>query len=116
MPFKRTYERTIIFKNMAVIGSCKSVNKSLPSIFSIIFICEKETPVAVLSSYLKIPFVPKLLDMSADFLQNLRVTGKIRFKKVLGSYYYSKADIMNLFNDKQLSYRTAQPFKIFETV
>lgn len=41
----------------------------------------------------------KLLDMSAASLQNLRITGKVRFKKVLGSYYYNKSDLMNLFND-----------------
>jgi len=50
--------------------------------------------------WLKSRAVRKLLDISAGSLQNLRVTGKIRFKKVLGSYYYSRADIMNLFNDK----------------
>lgn len=50
--------------------------------------------------WLKSRVVRKLLDISAGSLQNLRVTGKIRFKKVLGSYYYSNADIMNLFNDK----------------
>ena len=50
--------------------------------------------------WLKSRVVRKLLDISAGSLQNLRVTGKIRFKKVLGSYYYSRADIMNLFNDK----------------
>lgn len=50
--------------------------------------------------WLKSRVVRKLLDISAGSLQNLRVTGKIRFKKVLSSYYYSKADIMNLFNDK----------------
>lgn len=50
--------------------------------------------------WLKSRVVRKLLDISAGSLQNLRITGKIRFKKVLGSYYYSRADIMNLFNDK----------------
>jgi len=50
--------------------------------------------------WLKSRVVRKLLDISAGSLQNLRITGKIRFKKVLGSYYYNRADIMNLFNDK----------------
>jgi hypothetical protein len=50
--------------------------------------------------WLKSRVVRKLLDISAGSLQNLRITGKIRFKKVLGSYYYSRADIMNLFRDK----------------
>lgn len=50
--------------------------------------------------WLKSRVVRELLDISAGSLQNLRITGKIRFKKVLGSYYYRRADIMNLFNDK----------------
>lgn len=56
--------------------------------------------------WLKSRVVRKLLDMSAGSLQNLRVTGKVRFKKVLGSYYYSKTDIMGLFNDKEPGYGT----------
>lgn len=50
--------------------------------------------------WLKGRAVRKLMDMSAASLQNLRITGKVRFKKVLGSYYYSKSDLMNLFSDK----------------
>ena len=50
--------------------------------------------------WLKSRVVRKLMDMSSASLQNLRITGKVRFKKVLGSYYYSKSDLMNLFSDK----------------
>jgi hypothetical protein len=50
--------------------------------------------------WLKGRAVRKLMDMSAASLQNLRITGKVRFKKVLGSYYYNKSDLMNLFNDE----------------
>jgi len=50
--------------------------------------------------WLKSRVVRKLMDMSAASLQNLRITGKIRFKKVLGSYYYNKSDLRNLFNDE----------------
>lgn len=50
--------------------------------------------------WLKSRVVRKLMDMSAASLQNLRITGKVRFKKVLGSYYYNKSDLMNLFNEK----------------
>ena len=50
--------------------------------------------------WLKSRVVRKLMDMSAASLQNLRITGKVRFKKVLGSYYYNKSDLMNLFNDE----------------
>ncbi|MCC8409339.1 DNA-binding protein [Mucilaginibacter sp. UR6-1] len=49
--------------------------------------------------WLKSKVVRKLLDMSAGTLQNLRITGKVRYKKILGSYYYNKADLLNLFND-----------------
>jgi len=41
-----------------------------------------------------------MLDISAGTLQNIRVNGKIRYKKVLGSYYYSKSDILKLFDEK----------------
>ena len=51
--------------------------------------------------WLKSRKVRKLLDMSPNTLQNLRVAGKVRFKKVLGSYYYSKADLQNLFNEEK---------------
>lgn len=51
--------------------------------------------------WLKSRVVRKMLDISPGSLQNLRITGKIRFKKVLGSYYYCKADILLLFNDEK---------------
>lgn len=50
--------------------------------------------------WLKGRMVRKILDISPGSLQNLRITGKVRFRKVLGSYYYNKADVDNLFNDQ----------------
>ena len=50
--------------------------------------------------WLKSRVVRKLMDMSAGSLQNLRVTGKVRFKKVLGSYYYNKTDLRKLFGEE----------------
>lgn len=50
--------------------------------------------------WLKSKAVKKLLDISAGSVQNLRVTQKVRFKKVLGSYYYNKEDLEKLFNDE----------------
>jgi hypothetical protein len=50
--------------------------------------------------WLKSLVVRNLMDMSAASLQNLQITGKVRFKKVLGSYYYNKSDLMNLFKDE----------------
>jgi len=61
---------------------------------------EKE---AVHPEWLKSRVVRKLLDISPGSLQNLRITGKIRFKKVLGSYYYNRSDLMQLFNDDKSS-------------
>lgn len=44
--------------------------------------------------------VRKLLDISAGSVQNLRTSQKVRFKKVLGSYYYNKEDLQKLFDDE----------------
>jgi len=49
--------------------------------------------------WLKSRAAKKLLSMSAGSLQNLRIAGQVRFKKVLGSYYYNKADLLKLFNN-----------------
>jgi hypothetical protein len=55
---------------------------------------------SVKAEWLKSRAVKKLLDISAGSVQNLRVTHKVRFKKVLGSYYYNKDDLQKLFNDE----------------
>lgn len=60
---------------------------------------EKEKD-AVHPEWLKSRVVRKLLDISPGSLQNLRITGKIRFKKVLGSYYYNRTDLVDLFNEQ----------------
>ncbi len=44
--------------------------------------------------------VRTMLDMSAGTLQNLRISGKVRCKKVLGSYYYNEQDLKALFDEK----------------
>ena len=51
------------------------------------------------AEWIKTRAVRKLLDISAGTLQNIRVTEKIRCKKVLGSYYYNKADLLKLFSE-----------------
>ncbi|MTH15926.1 helix-turn-helix domain-containing protein [Flavobacterium sp. LC2016-01] len=50
--------------------------------------------------WLKSKAVRKLLDISAGSVQNLRTSQKVRFKKVLGSYYYNKEDLQKLFDDE----------------
>ncbi|MBW7674121.1 helix-turn-helix domain-containing protein [Chryseobacterium chendengshani] len=47
--------------------------------------------------WLRSKSVRKIMNISPATLQNLRITGKIRHQKVMGSYYYSKKDIYNLF-------------------
>lgn len=51
------------------------------------------------AQWIKTRAVRKLLDISAGTLQNIRVKRKIRYKKVLGSYYYNKADLLKLFSE-----------------
>lgn len=46
--------------------------------------------------------VKTLLDISAGSVQNLRVTEKVRFKKVLGSFYYNMEDLQKLFSDEPI--------------
>jgi len=71
----------------------------LTEIRSIANSAEKNRSTDIHPEWLKSRAVRKLLDMSAGSLQNLRVTGKIRHKKVLGSYYYNKMDLLKLFNE-----------------
>lgn len=52
------------------------------------------------SVWLRSKAVRRLLDISAGSVQNLRTSEKVRFKKVLGSYYYNKEDLLNLFKDE----------------
>lgn len=51
--------------------------------------------------WLKSKSVRKMLDISAGSVQNLRVSNKVRFKKVLGSYYYNREDLQKLFDDEK---------------
>lgn len=41
----------------------------------------------------------QLLNISPASLQTLRINGKLKYRKVLGSYYYNKKDIEKLFNE-----------------
>ncbi|CAM3169491.1 DNA-binding protein [Chryseobacterium flavum] len=45
--------------------------------------------------------IRKLMDISPATLQNFRISGKIRHKKIMGSYYYNKTDLINLFEDER---------------
>lgn len=50
--------------------------------------------------WLKSKVVRKMLDISPGSVQNLRVRGKVRFKKLSGTYYYNREDLQKLFNDE----------------
>ena len=49
--------------------------------------------------WLKSSIVKKSLSISSASLQSLRTTGKVRCRKILGSYYYSITDLNQLFKD-----------------
>ncbi|SEP07130.1 DNA-binding protein [Flavobacterium sp. fv08] len=53
--------------------------------------------------WLKSKSVRQMLDLSAGSVQNLRISQKVRFKKVLGSYYYNREDLLNLFKDEPVA-------------
>jgi len=54
------------------------------------------------TDWMKSKSVRRLLDISAGSVQNLRTSNKVRFKKILGSYYYNKKDLLSLFKDEKL--------------
>lgn len=43
--------------------------------------------------------VRRILGISPKSVQNLRIGGMVRFKKVIGTYYYNRSDIEKLFHD-----------------
>ncbi|MDX4973964.1 DNA-binding protein [Myroides odoratimimus] len=49
--------------------------------------------------WVKAKVVRQLLSISAASLQTLRISGKLQYRKILGSYYYNRADIDNLFKE-----------------
>mgnify|MGYP003583683638 CR=1 FL=1 len=51
--------------------------------------------------WIKTKGVREMLDISAGSVQNLRISQKVRFKKVFGSYYYNKEDLQKLFDDEK---------------
>lgn len=51
--------------------------------------------------WLKSKAVRKMLDISAGSLQNIRTKQRVRFKKVLGSYYYNREDLQKLFENEK---------------
>ncbi|WGQ13781.1 DNA-binding protein [Sphingobacterium faecium] len=51
--------------------------------------------------WLRSKAIRKMMDISPATLQNLRITAKIRYKKIMGSYYYNRTDLQKLFEDEQ---------------
>lgn len=49
--------------------------------------------------WLRSKSIRSILNISPATLQNLRVTGKIGYRKVMGTYYYSRKDLLQLFKD-----------------
>ena len=51
--------------------------------------------------WIKSKAVRSFLNVSPATLQNIRITGKVRFKKVLGSYYYNCEDLKKMFENEK---------------
>jgi len=56
---------------------------------------DKETSL----EWVKAKVARQLLSISPASLQTLRISQKIQYRKILGSYYYNRKDIENLFNE-----------------
>ncbi|MGS4347128.1 DNA-binding protein [Myroides odoratus] len=48
--------------------------------------------------WVKAKVARQLLSISPASLQTLRISGKLQYRKILGSYYYNRKEIENLFN------------------
>lgn len=49
--------------------------------------------------WVKAKVARQLLSISPASLQTLRISGKLQYRKILGSYYYNRKDIINLFSE-----------------
>jgi hypothetical protein len=49
--------------------------------------------------WLRSKAIRRIMNISAATLQNIRIAGKIRYRKIMGSYYYSRTDLLNLFGN-----------------
>ncbi|KPH13307.1 helix-turn-helix domain-containing protein [Chryseobacterium sp. ERMR1:04] len=59
----------------------------------------KHKPNIEQQEWLRSKSIREIMNISPATLQNIRITGKIRFRKVMGSYYYSRTDLLKLFGD-----------------
>ncbi|WP_100376060.1 MerR family transcriptional regulator [Chryseobacterium geocarposphaerae] len=59
------------------------------------------TPKSMDPEWVRSKSIRDFMNISPGTLQNLRVTGKIKFKKVLGSYYYNIDDLKKLFENEK---------------
>ncbi|SDF14336.1 hypothetical protein SAMN05216464_113102 [Mucilaginibacter pineti] len=55
----------------------------------------KDMPV----EWVKSPVARRMLDVSPGTLQNLRISGRLGFQRLGGSYYYSLKDLNGLFQN-----------------
>ncbi|PIF45288.1 hypothetical protein CLU96_2290 [Chryseobacterium sp. 52] len=53
-----------------------------------------------IQEWLRSKSIRRILDISPATLQNIRISGKIRYRKVMGSYYYSRTDLLKLFGNE----------------
>ncbi|MGN7706834.1 helix-turn-helix domain-containing protein [Chryseobacterium sp. 22543] len=60
-----------------------------------------DKPQELQQEWLRSKSIRNILNISPATIQNLRVSGKIRFRKVMGSYYYNRKDLVKLFEDEK---------------
>ncbi|ASW73911.1 DNA-binding protein [Chryseobacterium piperi] len=58
-----------------------------------------KTRIYLVGFYSRSKTIRQIMNISPGTLQNIRVAGKIRFRKVMGSYYYSRTDLLKLFGN-----------------
>lgn len=59
----------------------------------------KSEPQEEKQEWLRSKAVRQIMNISPTTLQNIRIQGKLRFKKILGSYYYNRTDLLKLFEN-----------------
>ncbi|WP_261511535.1 helix-turn-helix domain-containing protein [Chryseobacterium paludis] len=58
-----------------------------------------DRPKELLQEWIRSKSIRSIMNISPGTLQNIRITGKIRFRKIMGSYYYNRTDLLKLFGD-----------------
>jgi hypothetical protein len=64
-----------------------------------------QSGVQPVKKWLKSPEVRKLLDVSPNTLQNMRINGSLPFTKIGGAYYYDYEDLLKMLASRKMNRR-----------